>query len=198
MCWENRKCKLDHDYSITGWVLCVMPEVRADVENRMDGVHRDAVEQVVERLYLPLCPNKRVNTDVTTPADIVDLFWAEYKEFTMKTGHYAKPGKWLTDDVRKGRSHSWHEKYSFHHTTILGFVGCRVTSKSLGIGAAERSWAGTKVIKHSKRANLGGESIEKRSILYTSARMSEARVKNRELEKIDAGPSGMFGDDDMK
>ena len=135
------------------------------------------MERVVERLHLPPCPNKKVNIDVMTPSEIVDLFWAEYKEFTMKTGHYAKPGKWLTDDVRKGRSHIWHEKYSLHHTTVLGFVACRVTSKNLGIGAAERSWAGTKDIKHGKRANLGGDSTEKRTMVYTSARMSEARVR---------------------
>ena len=79
-CWENCKCKLDHDYSITGWVLCVIPEVRADVENRMNDVHRDAVERVVERLHLPPCPNKQVNTDAMTPSDIIDLFWVEYKE----------------------------------------------------------------------------------------------------------------------
>ena len=197
-CWNNRKVKLDHDYAVAGWALCVMAEVRQDVDARMDGSHREAIERVVERLHLPPCPNKRVNIDEMSPADIVDKFWDEYKDFKNKTGSYSKAGKWTTDDVRKGRSHLWHEKYSLGHTDVLGFVACRVTSKNLGIGAAERMWAGTKDIKDGKRANLGGASTEKRSILYTSARMSEARVLQKEMEKIDAGPNGMFGEDDIK
>ena len=29
--WEDRKSKLDHDYTVTDLILCVMPEVRGDV-----------------------------------------------------------------------------------------------------------------------------------------------------------------------
>ena len=197
-CWKDRKAKLDHDYAIAGWALCVMTEVRQDVNARMNGSHREAIERVVERLHLPPCPNKRVNINDMSPADIVDRFWGEFKDFKNQTGPYSKAGRWLTDDVRKGRSHLWHEKYSLGYTDVLGFVACRVTSKILGIGAAERAWAGTKDIKDGKRANLSGASTEKRSILYISARMSEARVLQKEMEKIDAGPNGMFGDDDIK
>ena len=133
-----------------------------------------------------------------SPSDIVDKFWTEYKDFTNQTGPFSKPGRWLTDNVLKGRSHLWHEKYSLPCTTVLGFVACCVTCKNLGIGAAERAWSGTKDIKDGKRANLGGESTEKRTILYVSARMNDARITQKEMEKIDAGPNGMFGDDDIK
>ena len=197
-CWEHRKRNLDHDYAIAGWLLCVMPEVRADVKDRIEGSHREAIERVVERLHLPPCPNKRVNIDEMSPSDIVDKFWSEYKDFSNQTGAFSKAGRWLTTDVMQGKSHLWHEKYSLGYTDVLGYVACRVTCKNLGIGAAERAWAGTKDIKDGKRACLSGESTEKRSILYTSARMSEARVRHKELEKIDAGPNAMFGDDDIK
>ena len=32
----------------------------------------------------------------------------------------------LADDVKKGRSHLWHEKYSLGDMDVLGFVACRV------------------------------------------------------------------------
>ena len=139
-----------------------------------------------------------MNLDNVSPSDIDDEFWTECKDFTDQTGPFSKPGRWLTNDALKGRSHLWHEKYSLPHTTALGFVACRVTCKNLGIGAAERAWSGTKDIKDGKRANLGGESTEKRSILCMSARMNDACMMQKEREKIDAGPNGMFGDDNIK
>ena len=38
----------------------------------------------------------------------------------------------------------------FLFTKVLGFVACRVTSKVLGIGAAESSWGDVKTIKYGK------------------------------------------------
>jgi len=55
---------------------------------------------------------------------------------------------------------------------VLGFVGCRVTSKLCWIGPAERSWGRVKNIKTGKRSHMSGESTEKRSILYVSAKYS--------------------------
>ena len=45
---------------------------------------------------------------------------------------------------------------------------------------------------------MSAESMEKRTILYTTARVTEARMRRPALERDDAtGPSAMFGDDDM-
>ena len=44
--WERRKFKLDHDYTITGWALSVMPEVWSGAEERLTGYHRDAIDRV--------------------------------------------------------------------------------------------------------------------------------------------------------
>ena len=56
------------------------------------------------------------------------------------------------------------------------FVACRVTSKILGIGSAERSWGDVKTIKSGKRSALGSDISEKQSIMYTSACIEEARI----------------------
>ena len=58
--WEHRKVKLDHDYAITVWALSVMPEVRANVEERLTGDHCGSIKCVVSKLHKPLCP-KEIN-----------------------------------------------------------------------------------------------------------------------------------------
>ncbi len=39
-----------------------------------------------------------------------------------------------------------------------------------------QSWSNVKTIKNGKRANIGGKSLEKRAILYTSAKLEEAQL----------------------
>ena len=96
-------------------------------------------------------------------------------------------------------THTPGTKYSLPHTKVLGFLACRACSKCLGIGSAERNWGDAKHIKSGKRSHMSAESIEKRTILYGTARVTEARMRQSTLERDDAtGPSAMFGDDDMK
>ncbi len=64
--------------------------------------------------------------------------------------------------------------HSLPFTEILGFIAYQTKSKQLGIGSAERLWSNVKIIKKGKRANIGGETLEKRAILYTSSNLDEA------------------------
>ena len=75
---------------------------------------------------------------------------------------------------------------------------CHVTSKLCGIGPAERSWGGVKNIKTGKQLHMSGESTEKRSILYVSAKIQQSQILCDWLEKLDATENNaMFGDDDI-
>ena len=81
-----------------------------------------------------------------------------------------------------------HQKYSPPFTKVLGFFACRVTSKFLVIGAAERSWGDVKTIKFGKISAISSDVSEKRSIFYTSACIESARIEqyhseNHQLEK---------------
>ena len=49
------------------------------------------------------------------------------------------------------------------------FFACRVTSKVIGIGAAESSWVEVKTIKYGKRSAIRSDVSEKQIIFYTSA-----------------------------
>jgi hypothetical protein len=85
------------------------------------------------------------------------------------------------------------------YTSVLGFVACHTTSKTLGVGSCEHNWAAVKNIKTGKRVNLGGESVEKHAVLYASALINDARVKRKENENLEAsGPNALFCDDDLK
>ena len=82
---------------------------------------------------------------------------------------------------------------------MLGFVVCCITSKTLGIGPYEQNWAAVKNIKTGKRVHLGGDSLEKRAVLYASALIRDARIKKKSNENIEAsGRNALFCDDDLK
>ncbi len=54
-----------------------------------------------------------------------------------------------------------------------------------------------KTIKNGKRANIGGESLEKSVILNTSAKLEEAQLL-RSNDSSKASDNNVFGDDDLK
>ena len=85
-------------------------------------------------------------------------------------------------DAVNGSSHLWHEKYSRPYTQVLGHVACIVTSKSLGIGSIERAWKDVKHIKSGYASHIKAEQTEKQSIIYTTARVEEARVMAESME----------------
>ena len=58
-------------------------------------------------------------------------------------------------------------EYSLPCTKFLSFVACRVTSKFLGIDAAERSWGDVKTFKSGKRSTISSDVSEKYSIVYS-------------------------------
>ncbi len=80
------------------------------------------------------------------------------------------------DDAVSSQSYHWHEMHSLSFAEDLGFVAYQATSKHLGIGSAEQSWSDVKTIKNGKMANIGGESLEKRAILYAFAKLEEAQL----------------------
>jgi hypothetical protein len=109
MSWKIHKVKLDHDYSIIGWVLSIMLEVYKDAKERLTGEHRDAVEHVVMKLFTYPYPNKFPDLQGLSEDEIVDLFWDEFKAFCNKTRPFDKDAHWNSESARLGKSWIWHE-----------------------------------------------------------------------------------------
>ena len=104
----------------------------------------------------------------------LDTFWSKYKNFNQKNDPFdSNEFIWNSKDIIYVNSNLWHNKYSLPSTKVLGFVACRVTSKILGIGSAERSWGDVKKIKSGKRSALGSDISEKQSIVYEYACIGE-------------------------
>eukprot|EP00957_Ditylum_brightwellii_P061164 4641045-Ditylum_brightwellii.AAC.1 len=51
-----------------------------------------------------------------------------------------------------------------------------VTSKTLGIGAAERSWGDVKCIKTGKRLHINDELLKKQSVIFRATSMEKSRI----------------------
>ncbi len=107
------------------------------------------------------------------------FFWKEYNAFLKKLTPFHVKAHWNSPYMTQGQScWLWHKQYLLPYTKVLGFVLCRVTSKVLGIGAAERSWGKLKDINLGHRSHIGDESVEMRTILYTTARVNDARLRS--------------------
>jgi hypothetical protein len=144
------------------------------------------------------CPNTNPAVFSMSLHNIIDTFWNELKAFQNCTHPYHEPSRWATYNATKGNSYLWHEKYSILYMSVLGFVACRVTSKLCGIGLAKSSWDRVKQVKDGKRYHLSGLSTEKRTVLFVSSKISQARILCDRMEKLDAtGHNAMIGDDDI-
>ena len=190
--WEKRKSSIDSAYAVTAWALSTLPQIRADVSERLrgnQGNHHLMIESVITKLYA-----HKIDIDM---ADTLNTFWNEFKQFQKKTGvSYAIKARWNTPDATNGNSHLWHEKYSLPYTEVLGYVACIVTSKRLGVGSAERSWKDVKQIKSGMASHMRADRIEKQSIIYTTARVEEARIKTVALEDAIDNRQIEWGEDD--
>jgi hypothetical protein len=117
--------------------------------------------------------------------DTCDTFWTKWSDFGNKLDAFSSKRMWNSEPAVQGKSYVFHERYSLKVTTVLGYVACRVTSKVLGIGAAERSWGDVKQLKTDKRSHLSVDAIEQQSIIFEAASMHKARIVREEAEKLD-------------
>ena len=109
--------------------------------------------------------------------ETLDTFWSEYTNFNHKNDRFGSNDfVWNIKDISDGNIHQWYQKYPLPRTTVIGFVAFRVTSKTPGIGSAERSWVHVKKIKPGKRSAIVSDISEKQSIVYTSTCIEESRI----------------------
>ena len=70
--WDKRKHRIEHEYAIAGWALCVLEDVRKDVLSRMTGEHQSAIDKVIIRLHAPPCANTNPAVSSMSKPDILD------------------------------------------------------------------------------------------------------------------------------
>ena len=174
--WEKRRTKLITPLSLAGWFCSPLEEIRKDVALRHTGADRLAVEKVIAKLYYPM-----VDEDL---GQVIQTFWSEFDDFQIKSGmHYARSWIWTSDEIKQGNCHRWHKLYTLPHTKVFGFVACRVCSKPLGCGNAERNWGNFKQLKSGKRSHLSADKSQKQATVYGAASFERTRMVQAAEEK---------------
>mgnify|MGYP001810512301 CR=1 FL=1 len=192
--WTKRRKKLVSDYAISGWLLSPIPEVFEDARINMTGDHRDAMERLVQKTM-----GSRFADDSDELAGIMNKFWSEFEHFRTKTGHFAKAYIWnpKNPDLLLGRSHLWHRTNSYFHTEILGKFACRVCSKIVGMGSAERNWGDVKHLKTEKRSHLSTESVQKQATIFGASCMADAALERLKAQSNTTEPYKFWDEDDF-
>ena len=105
-----------------------------------------------------------------------------------KTGPFANKDRiWNSQDLVDNKTYMWHKKYSLDVIKYLGKLACRVTSKIMGIGSAERSWGDVKHIKTGKRSHLSPEVTKMQATLYGARCCAEANIRHENMLKATSG-----------
>jgi len=188
--WNKRRNELVTDFAIAGWLLSPIPEIYDDSSANMDGSHRDAVDRLLKKMMA-----SGLADDSDELAAIMNTFWDEFEQFKTKSGCYGKSYIWSNSqnsDILTGASHFWHKKYSYCYTKVLGKFACRVCSKIVGIGSAERTWGTVKHLKTDKRAHLSPEAVEKQATIFGASCMTDAKI-----DRDNSGPIKFWHDDDF-
>ena len=127
--WKKSQLHIITDFSVTGWMLCVILHIGKYPKDHSDSDNRKQVKSLIITFFSVLSLDK---TDVSQ-----DIFWTEYTDFYNKNGSfYGEVFIFKSKDIRDGNSHFCNQKYSLPCTKVIGFIACRVTSKVFGIGAA--------------------------------------------------------------
>ena len=141
--WQKRQININTDFSVTRWMLCVIPHIRKDAKYQSDSDHRKEVNNVIRTLFHELSEDEMAVTQ--------DIFCTKYTDFYNNNGLFDGDRYiWKIKDISDGNSRLWHQKHPLPFTKVLGFVACRVSSKVLSIGAEDHYWGDVKTIKSGK------------------------------------------------
>ena len=161
--WSKRRSRLVTDFAIAGWLLCPILDIYKDSSSEQNGDHRSAVDRLLKKMM-----GSEFADDSDELALIMNTFWEEFEQFKTKSGPFEKAYIWseTNTDLNLGKSHIWHKKNSYYQTKILGRFACRVCSKIVGMGSAERNWGDVKHLKSEKRSHLSAEATEKQATIF--------------------------------
>jgi len=191
--WNKRRNKLINDFTIAGWMLSPISEVYMDSQKNADGQHRDAVDRLLKKMYA-----SNLADDSDELSNLFNDFWDEFELFKSRAGPFQKSYIWKDNnpDLQHGRSYMWHKKNSLPFTKIFGRFACRVCSKIVGMGSAERNWGDVKHLKTDKRSHMSSEAVQKQATIFGASCMLNARIERESKKGTDDDPYKFWTEDD--
>ena len=188
--WNKRRSKLITPLSLAGWFCSPIADIRKDVVEHEIGANRLDVEEVVRRIYFPMREEEL--------GVIIATFWREFDDFQTKRGpSYSRAWVWESNEIKEGNCHIWHKLYSVPYTKVFGKVACRVCSKPLGCGQAERNWGALKHLKSNKRALMSAPKAQKQATVYGGACIERSRAAHAAEESTGALLESRWTDADI-
>jgi hypothetical protein len=167
--WKKRRQKLITPLSVAGWYCSPHPDIRKDVVDRETGANRLDMEKVITKIFYPMTGDELGGT--------IETFWREFNEFQTKQGPgYSRHYIWNVSEIKEGKCHLWHKLYSLKFTEVFGKVACRVCSKPLGCGQAERNWGALKHVKSGKRSHMSSDKAERLATVFGAACIDRMRA----------------------
>ena len=90
------------DFSVTGWMLCVIPHIRKDASDHLDSDHRKQVNNVIRTLFHGLSEDESSLT--------LHFFYIAYTDFNNRNGsfdgdEFIRKIKYIRDS----NIHLWHQ-----------------------------------------------------------------------------------------
>lgn len=138
--------------------------------------------------------------DLGRMGDLINIFWTEFENFQSKLGPYENREYIFINhvDIINGKSYLWHKKETLRYTKIFGKFACRVCSKILGIGSAERSWGDVKSLKNNKRSHLSADRVKKQTTIFGASCIEQARFqRQKDSTDVSSSPLKFWRDDDF-
>lgn len=132
--------------------------------------------------------------------DLINTFWTEFENFQSKLGPYENREYIFVNhvDIKNGKSYLWHKKESYRYTKNFGQFACRVCSKILGIGSAERSWGDVKTLKNNKRSHLSAERVKKQTTIFGASCIEQAKFqREKDSSDVSSSPLKFWTEDDF-
>ncbi len=216
--WNKRSKALRSDIAIAGWMCSPHPDIMSECNAEHNGEHRLAVTRLLTKWFghevsyniyfgkFIFFSNKffyifQVEHNEEKLGNLINDFWTEFEEFQSKTGVYKNREYIFKNhaDLLNSRVFIWHKKETLRFTNIFGRFACRVCSKILGIGSAERSWGDVKHLKVNKRSHLSGERVKKQATIFGTSCIELAKFQRmQDLKDVSTMPLKVWTDDDFK
>jgi hypothetical protein len=89
----------------------------------------------------------------------------------------------LAKEQAESKPHVWHKIFTEPYTQVFGYVACRVTSKPLGCGGAERTWGAFKHLKNGKQLHMSAEKSQRQTTVYGASSLERSRAMHAMEER---------------
>ena len=107
--WLRRKENLSHDYSLVGFLLSPN-QTNMEAAEHHTYQYKAAVSRLIVKLFID--PSLVGLAKIARRASLIDTFWQEYSNFTLRLGKFKGTDMWHIAAQPETVAHIWHKTYS--------------------------------------------------------------------------------------